>query len=466
MKYVTLFIFLTILLLSVVNAQISVTASDWEAQLVIGKKITTFNDRNTKSVDIGSPGSTTWDFSGLTANDEFVTESKDFGSSPYAADFPGSEFASHYEGTFEGVFSSTWVYNTIDDFLISHGTGTVANTQAGEVKTLITFENGWTQYKLPVEYNGTWNYSGKQTIATTITLPFIGDQTTTLEQQRTADYTVDAYGTVKLPNGKVLNALRIREESHLVGEGVDVTSVLYRIITKTGELISITLAEGVTSNSGVVNIDAISWTTGDGTGIVVVDPVNAPTGLAAVAGESSITLNWVDNSDNELGFKIERSQIGSLGKTNADFSEIAEVDADVTIYEDATAEAGVEYSYRIAAFNNDTTSTYSDEINAKIEVTTDVKEIEGLPTEYALEQNYPNPFNPSTNIQFSIPQSENVILKIYNSLGQEVAELVNQNLGAGNYNFDFNASGLTSGIYFYSLRTGSFTEIKKMMLIK
>ncbi len=97
---------------------------------------------------------------------------------------------------------------------------------------------------------------------------------------------------------------------------------------------------------------------------------------------------------------------------------------------------------------------------------TSVEKNEGLPENFNLSQNYPNPFNPSTKIQFSIPQSESVVLKIYNTLGEEVAELVNQNLSAGNYDYNFNASVLPSGVYFYSIQTGSFSEIKKMMLIK
>ena len=95
-----------------------------------------------------------------------------------------------------------------------------------------------------------------------------------------------------------------------------------------------------------------------------------------------------------------------------------------------------------------------------------VETIEGIPQEFQLTQNYPNPFNPSTRISFSIPNEEFVSLKVFNSLGQEVAELVSETITAGNYSVSFNAGGLTSGVYFYKIKAGSFTEIKKMMLIK
>ena len=89
-----------------------------------------------------------------------------------------------------------------------------------------------------------------------------------------------------------------------------------------------------------------------------------------------------------------------------------------------------------------------------------------IPQEYQLQQNFPNPFNPSTTIQFSIPNSEFVTLKVFNSLGQEVSRLVNTNLTAGTYDFSFDATGLTSGIYFYELSAGDFRETKRMLLVK
>lgn len=98
---------------------------------------------------------------------------------------------------------------------------------------------------------------------------------------------------------------------------------------------------------------------------------------------------------------------------------------------------------------------------------TDVKDRNtGVPNAFVLEQNYPNPFNPSTTIQYSIAKSANVSLKIFNVLGAEIATLVNKSQTAGNYEVEFNASKLTSGVYFYQLRTNNNVETKKMMLMK
>ncbi len=87
-------------------------------------------------------------------------------------------------------------------------------------------------------------------------------------------------------------------------------------------------------------------------------------------------------------------------------------------------------------------------------------------TDFIVEQNFPNPFNPATTIKYQIPQRTNVSLKIYDTIGNEIAELVNEEQEVGYYNFEFNAAKLSSGIYFYRLQAGSFIETKKMVLIK
>jgi len=88
------------------------------------------------------------------------------------------------------------------------------------------------------------------------------------------------------------------------------------------------------------------------------------------------------------------------------------------------------------------------------------------PSEFNLSQNYPNPFNPSTTISYSLAQSGFVQLKVYDILGEEVSTLVNKVQSSGNYNVEFNANELPSGIYFYRLQSGSFSETKKLVLLK
>ncbi|MSQ46376.1 MAG: T9SS type A sorting domain-containing protein [Ignavibacteria bacterium] len=93
-------------------------------------------------------------------------------------------------------------------------------------------------------------------------------------------------------------------------------------------------------------------------------------------------------------------------------------------------------------------------------------DIKTIPSDFVLEQNFPNPFNPSTKISFGLSKSTNVVLKVFNNLGQEVATLVNESLQAGSYEANFDASNLPSGIYIYSLRTNGGVITKKMTLLK
>jgi len=90
----------------------------------------------------------------------------------------------------------------------------------------------------------------------------------------------------------------------------------------------------------------------------------------------------------------------------------------------------------------------------------------GLPGAFKLEQNYPNPFNPTTRIAYSVPVRGNISLKVFNLLGQEVATLVNEEKTPGNYFVQFDASKLSSGVYYYRLEAGSFLSVRKMLLIK
>jgi hypothetical protein len=91
-----------------------------------------------------------------------------------------------------------------------------------------------------------------------------------------------------------------------------------------------------------------------------------------------------------------------------------------------------------------------------------------IPRDFALHQNYPNPFNPTTSISFDLPEASHVTLDVYNIMGQKVATLADEYMDAGTHSVDWTAGSSTaaSGIYFYRIKTGSYTDSKKMMLLK
>ncbi len=114
------------------------------------------------------------------------------------------------------------------------------------------------------------------------------------------------------------------------------------------------------------------------------------------------------------------------------------------------------FEYRLKQIDNDGSFRYSNIVEASFM----------KPNKFELFQNYPNPFNPTTTIQYAIPKSEHVTIKVYDELGKEVSSLVNENKEAGQYRVNFNGSNLASGIYYYRIAAGDFSEVKKLMLLK
>lgn len=162
---------------------------------------------------------------------------------------------------------------------------------------------------------------------------------------------------------------------------------------------------------------------------------------------------------------VRRGRPGSLGtrieKPNEFRSSIFNAPS-VAIYNSGGNKYSA-FAYTGLSSGNYTSNLYFNQENLSTGIT---QTGSNLLTDYSLEQNYPNPFNPGTTINFSIPKQDHVILKVFNSIGQEVALLHNGNLSAGSYQINFDASKLTSGIYFYQIKTQSFTMTKKMMLLK
>ena len=175
------------------------------------------------------------------------------------------------------------------------------------------------------------------------------------------------------------------------------------------------------------------------------------------AGLKAITLKWNDNSNNEEGYLIERKQ---LPQTNYSFLDSLKTVA--ITYLDNKVEQGPTYYYRIKAYTKFVQSDYSNEASLVMVGVEDQK----IPTEYSLSQNYPNPFNPNTVIKFDVPKESFITLKVYDILGREVVQLINEEKKPGKYQVTFNASKLSSGVYFYRLLAGSFVETKKLILIK
>ena len=213
----------------------------------------------------------------------------------------------------------------------------------------------------------------------------------------------------------------------------------------------------ITFEGNSFNIDFIYW---DDFCLEYIVPVELTSFEASVIN-TDVELKWATATEtNNQGFEIERASSSTTPVQEwvnvgyvAGFGTTTEPKA--YSFTDSKLQDG-NYSYRLKQIDFDGTFTYSDEVNVEVEI----------PIIYALEQNYPNPFNPSTTIKYSIPEEGFVKLAVYNMLGEEVAILVNAQQKAGRYEYNFDASGLASGVYVYRIESSNFVSAKKLMLMK
>jgi hypothetical protein len=222
-------------------------------------------------------------------------------------------------------------------------------------------------------------------------------------------------------------------------------------------------------NEGLTTLDVHTFTT-DNNGYVYVGTDNGvwrrplseilPVELISFTATSNgkeVILNWSTATElNNLGFEIQRSTEGkeffTVGFVNGHGTTTEQRNysyADKNLYNG-------KYYYRLKQVDYDGSFEYSE-----------VVEVEWRAfNSYLLDQNYPNPFNPTTTIGFGLQNKSNVKITILNAIGEEVAEILNEERDAGYHQVEFNATYLPSGVYFYQLKAGSFAQTKKMLLLK
>lgn len=218
------------------------------------------------------------------------------------------------------------------------------------------------------------------------------------------------------------------------------------------------------NNNGLYSVAIVGndlWTGGSG-GTILKGysnpqiPVELTSFNASVNG-SQVTLNWVTATEvNNESFQVER-KLGTAEWTNIGIVQGNGTTTEVShyLFKDNVSFNGAVY-YRLKQTDFDGSFEYSEIVMVDF----------SAPVSFSLSQNYPNPFNPATTINYQVAVKSNVELKIFNLVGAEVATLVNEVKDAGTYQVDFNASELASGVYFYTIKAGNFTDQKKMILLK
>ncbi len=180
--------------------------------------------------------------------------------------------------------------------------------------------------------------------------------------------------------------------------------------------------------------------------------------FTALVSENDVTLSWTTATElNNIGFYIERRK-DEDSWNNIGFVEGHGTTTEIQSYTfvDKGLASGI-YYYRTKQVDLDGSFEYY-ELDQEIEIV--------APYTYTLSQNFPNPFNPGTTIKYTIPKTSFVSLKVYDLLGNQVADLVNEEKSAGIYEIEFKGSNLSSGVYLYKMQTEDFTDSKRLILLK
>jgi hypothetical protein len=191
-------------------------------------------------------------------------------------------------------------------------------------------------------------------------------------------------------------------------------------------------------------------------------PVELVSFTAEINKQAEIVLNWSTATEsNNSGFEIQRSKNGNEF-INVGFIQGHGTSTELNKYTFLDTKLGTgKYYYRLRQIDFDGTSDLSNIIEVIINV----------PDAFVLNQNYPNPFNPSTTISFSLPVDAHVTINIFNTIGEQISRIADDEYAAGTYNINFSANELVSGVYFYTIDAhgkdnSMYHAVKKMIVIK
>jgi hypothetical protein len=271
----------------------------------------------------------------------------------------------------------------------------------------------------------------------------------------TFDVTFDLSGIGGVGN---VNTIKLFRRSSPFAAWQDISSLIYDRQTSPNRL-SVILASGFSEFSLGGDSD---------------NPL--PVNLSAFTGRNiaqGVELRWQTASETDnAGFEVRRTEL--INGVEQEWLTIASYQTTPSLAGQGTTSQAHNYTYTDAGVQVGKTYRYalrSVDLNGTIHdypqtVTVEVNMLAPKVYTYKLEQNYPNPFNPSTRIIYQVAAATNVKLEVFDMLGRKVATLVNERKEAGEYSVNFNASGLSSGVYFYRLQTDKFTQTKKLMLVK
>ncbi len=329
------------------SAQITITQNDLESFVNIGNNLVSTLDTTTTSINIGSTGSTSWDFSGISQDMQFTVTSENPAGTPFAGNFPAATVCLHGTTNVMGYTAESWFYGGVNGALLDYGSGAQADI-GGSQATLILSKNPAAQSVVVPLTNGTnWTQNYVETDSVIV----LGFPIVTVSNVH-VENTVDAYGTMTLPGGGTVQALRLRSDMRQTSGGSYSRSISYTFITNSGTQVSVDAADTTSPNTGVIPIEGISFLNANITGVSQADnsipqnflleqnypnPFNPSTQISySIPSTEKVTLKVYDELGKEVASLVNQEQ--AAGNYTVDF--------------DASQFASGVYFYRIQAGNN------------------------------------------------------------------------------------------------------------------
>jgi len=241
-------------------AQITITAADVSAINAVGNSFTNHLDTTTTSINIGSPGATSWNFSALRSHFSSSLTSVNPAATPYISTFPTSNVVFRYKVLFEGDTAEVWQYSTQTSTQYTYNGGVVRLVSGSDEFLNRTVANPPQLFApLPFTYNSQWNSN----FAITNTLLVNGSPLSSTTANHTETVVVDAYGPMTMPGGSVIQALRLRRDDRYTSGGMSVRTISYTFLAKNGAAVEVTARDTTAPNSGVIPVSpGIVWRLG------------------------------------------------------------------------------------------------------------------------------------------------------------------------------------------------------------
>jgi len=319
-------------------AQITITSSDASAINAVGNVITNHLDSTTTSIDIGSPGATSWDFSALNSHFTSAFTSVVPSSTPYhSSDFPTSNVAFYFNIDIMGTAAEGWAYSTqnANDYEQNgQAIKAVIGTDSMLIKSIVSPAQVF--FPLPFTFNSQW---GSDFVINNITyfngIPFI---TTTANHTETV--AVDAWGNMTMPGGAVLQALRLRRDDRYTSPSPPfyMRTISYSFITKSGSVVEIIANDTTAPNSGIIQTDGATWSISGTVGVESEDqiptqyslgqnypnPFNPSTTISfSILNSEFITLKVFDVLGNEAATLVNEEKSAGTYQVEFDANKLS-----------------------------------------------------------------------------------------------------------------------------------------------